>query len=346
MVLSVEQRILHNVLDIESFARGTARRIVKIFDEAQLEGLKRLRKLDPDSEFTRRMLTGTLDEIDATLLRLQPKFAQILSKARRNVIAMEYAASAKALLRDTPSAEAILTRLPVERLRILLERPLGGHTLEFWTAKQNARMISSVKRELAKSLTLKESVKGASKRLVEGFGIKRSTADTIARSSLLQSGNDARDELFKRNDDFIKGYQYLATLDQRTCPICAPDDGRIASAREELPELLRHPNCRCTIVPITELSEPLVRPAVTEQELSKINRRDGSTGTKNTIISTKQTKQDFGQFFNSQPASWKREWLGEERYKLWRSGKLTDIGELATNRRTFTVAELKKRLGD
>ncbi len=347
MTLSVENKILRNVLDIESFARGRAVKLVKILDQAERAALAKLGTFKDTSTFSRRMMSITLTELGGTLADVSERYTNVLNKARREVLQMEYNAASKALANDlakTTTAK-VATRLSTGRLSTLLAAPFGGHTLSTWVTRQNSNLIRATRTELAKSLALNETVQQASKRLIEGFGVKRRAANTIAKTSLLQAGNDARDEMYRDNGQLIEGYQYVATLDARTCPICAPDDGRVEENREDLPELLRHPNCRCTIVPITPLSEDLTRPAVTDQDFRTVNHADGSTSTKTKIVSTKRTTQNFDQFFRSQPASWKRDWLGEERYALWRAGKLKSLEDLASNTRVLTVNQLKTRLG-
>lgn len=53
----------------------------------------------------------------------------------------------------------------------------------------------------------------------------------------------------RENGVLIDGTIHLTTLDERTCPICAPLDGRFypLDSTQDLPPI--HPNCRCTRIP-------------------------------------------------------------------------------------------------
>jgi hypothetical protein len=234
----------------------------------------------------------------------------------------------------------------VARLEAISSERVFGVTMPQWVARQHLAIRQSVQSEMGVSLALKETVEEASKRLVKGMGMKRAAADVLSRTALLQSGADARDAVYEDHADLLTGFQYLATLDIRTCEICAPDDLKFGKTRAELPALLRHPRCRCTIIPVTPLSDRIPdRPAVTRTDSRTVHHRDGSTSTKFKTGASEVRAQGFTDFFERQPESWQREWLGAERFKLWRSGALTSIKELATNRRILTLPELKARLG-
>ena len=55
-------------------------------------------------------------------------------------------------------------------------------------------------------------------------------------------------------NDIITGYEYLATLDFQTCLLCAVLDRTRYERIEDIPEEL-HKNCRCTVFPVTSLSD-------------------------------------------------------------------------------------------
>ena len=81
-------------------------------------------------------------------------------------------------------------------------------------------------------------------------GVTTRQAEMIARTAAMHVSNAARDQFYRANEDVIKGYQYVATLDLRTCLICGNDDGRVFAADEPRPQLPRHPGDRCLYVPV------------------------------------------------------------------------------------------------
>ena len=81
-------------------------------------------------------------------------------------------------------------------------------------------------------------------------GVTTRGAEMIARTAVMHVSNAARDQFYKANEDIIKGYQYVATLDLRTCLVCGNDDGRVFATDEPRPQLPRHPGDRCLYVPV------------------------------------------------------------------------------------------------
>jgi hypothetical protein len=73
-------------------------------------------------------------------------------------------------------------------------------------------------------------------------GLRNSlNANTITMISSM--AETARDAVYKENESLFDGYKYLATLDTRTCLVCAADDGKIFKSLDEAPKLPSHHNC-------------------------------------------------------------------------------------------------------
>jgi SPP1 gp7 family putative phage head morphogenesis protein len=347
MAVSIQDKILRNTLQIESFATSVSRDVAAMLAGAEESVLRKLQRARPEDVFKRQQLSQALSEIGGTLNNIEGDFSTILTDARRSVLEMEYSAIQGPFLSEVPDAQKALvqTRLPVNRLEALAKKPLGGRTLEDWVSRTFGGLQKGLRTSLGSSLAQGESVQKAADRLRKEFGLSRNRADVLARTSLLQSAADSREEFYDDNSDVIEGFQYLATLDIRTCEICAPDDGRVEKTLAELPKLLRHPRCRCVIVPVTALSDlNEARPSVTKQEFKKTNHKDGSTSTKSRVLEARSTTKNFNQFFNSQPDSWKREWLGDERFDLWKSGELTSLDQLSKGDRVLNVDQLRRKL--
>lgn len=74
-------------------------------------------------------------------------------------------------------------------------------------------------------------------------------AETLSRTAVIHVGNAARELFYKQNEDLIKAYQCVETLDIRTCIICGLMDGQVLSP--DVPRKLQeHFNCRRVWVPV------------------------------------------------------------------------------------------------
>ena len=77
-------------------------------------------------------------------------------------------------------------------------------------------------------------------------GVLESTskgAETLARTAVAHVNNRAREAFYAENEDIIKGYQYVATLDTATCPVCGSLDGQVFGIDEPKPSVPQHYNC-------------------------------------------------------------------------------------------------------
>lgn len=54
----------------------------------------------------------------------------------------------------------------------------------------------------------------------------RTSMERIVRTSMSHLASTARDEVYSRNDDIVKGYKWCSTLDHRVSPFCMAMDGK------------------------------------------------------------------------------------------------------------------------
>lgn len=114
---------------------------------------------------------------------------------------------------------------------------------------KNQKLLgSTLKQEMTTAIHRGESVQVISKRIASRMGVANSNATRLVRTELNYVENAAALRSIK--DAGLGYYRFIATLDNRTTPICRAHDGRIVSVEEaspgdNLPPL--HPNCRSTI---------------------------------------------------------------------------------------------------
>lgn len=73
----------------------------------------------------------------------------------------------------------------------------------------------------------------------------------LARSGLMDMSQRAHNRFNDANRDRIAAYEYSAAFDYRVCDICAPWSGVLKRKRSDFPDMIRHVNCRCALLPIT-----------------------------------------------------------------------------------------------
>ena len=136
---------------------------------------------------------------------------------------------------DTPVAAAIsaaTVAAAARRSRGYLER----HARSF---------AAAVAGGVASGLVKGESVAQLTREFESKFNLTKSRAEVIVRTESLRSYNDAVRAFYAQNG--VQLVIYYAVPDDRTCPYCAAQAGRVFKLGAI--RLPRHPQCRCSLAP-------------------------------------------------------------------------------------------------
>lgn len=89
------------------------------------------------------------------------------------------------------------------------------------------------------------------------YKASKSELRAIARTAVMSMAQETHNAIWDANDDVIVGWVWDASMDFRVCPICAPLDGIKKKKRSDFPKSApAHPNCRCMILPRTDIEPP------------------------------------------------------------------------------------------
>lgn len=147
----------------------------------------------------------------------------------------------------------------------------------------------AMRRELVTGVALGRSPTDIARRMTrQGLGVTFTRAATIARTETLRAYRTATLDAY-RTSGVVTGYRRLADHSQRTCIGCLFADGRLYGLDEAFDQ---HPNCRCSLTPL----------------VANVPLTDFETGQ---------------QWFARQPDDVQRAMLGQERFDLWRAGRVT-----------------------
>lgn len=114
-------------------------------------------------------------------------------------------------------------------------------------------LVSRVESLVTNDLNRGYPIDQSSKLLAIEFDRARNRAVTVLQTET--NGIQAQATLDEYQDDNIKKYRYLATLEVHTCPICGELDGKVflvKDAEKGVNYPTMHPHCRCTTVPALE----------------------------------------------------------------------------------------------
>ncbi len=164
------------------------------------------------------------------------------------------------------------------------------------------------------------------KRALGAIAGGRSRLVTIARTEIQRTANAAALATYRANADVVQGVEYLATLDSRTCPVCAPSHGQTWDLEDPAaPAIPRHPRCRCFYAPVLK--------SWTDLRLGPSQRSlfDGAPS----------GGDDFQDWLKRQPEAVQREMLGAARFEAWTAG--ADLADFTDGRRILTLDDLRAR---
>jgi len=248
----------------------------------------------------------------------------------------------------------------------------AGSTIEqmFKTLAVNdtKRIMQHVRNGMTQGLTTESIVRGISGTAKMNYkdgilNITRNEARTIARTSTNGVANSAKMSMYLKNTDVITGVKFSAVLDGRTSLTCASVDGSIWKLPEEAGEVLQpplHHNCRSSLVPEVKGFENMdyKKPAANKDFMAREkgwDRRwkDLSSSTRKKyyykeIQATPEpfrqvsSKTTFPEYFERQPESFKRDYLGPTRYELYKEGNLKLDKFVSDTGRPLTVQQLEQ----
>jgi len=316
---------------------------------------------------TRADITGKLATLQADILKTDfnldtPTRKRRLLKAQQkaideviNEIFKQINVEIKSATTDTIEATAIHTKKHLIDIGPKLILP----TMEKWfeMSTVDGLLVNEMLDKL--ETTTKESIiQAARKSLIkgdpadklarairdQGIAGKKKGFEGIARTLIMSANNYARDQLIKENyADVVKGWMYCATLDRKTCLVCAADDGKTFSLNENKPVLPQHFNCRCCYIPfIDRKREKGNRPYVKESFERYVNHRDGTRSKKYNTDHVGHFKGTYQEWLTQQlekDPTFVKEILGEKRFKLFSKGKLK-LDAMTTNGRVKKLSEM------
>lgn len=152
--------------------------------------------------------------------------------------------------------------LPAQQIRAALLSPYMGTPWHEEMGYNFAEYTTRIKRSVTTSLIQGEGMAQAQRRLRDELGVvtdrrkgfRRNFARTllIARTETMRASNLGALAAYEENADILSGWEWTATKDERTCPICGAMDGKRFKFNDPQlqPPSGSHPGCRCTIVPV------------------------------------------------------------------------------------------------
>ena len=315
-------------------------------DLADLSGVLRIGEATPNqiikSEFWRR----TLKKVKGHLRNGYGEISDLMSADLLEIADNETKYLSRAITSATEInlADNVLSE---NYLRNVINTAMieGAPTKEWWK-RQGEKTLMDFQDAVRQGLIKGEGMTDITRRVIgtkKNPGVmskRKKSAGALVRSSVQAVTNKTRLETLKRNNDVVKGIQWVSTLDNRTSLFCMSMDGLvwdldynpIGHGNEFIPPPA-HWNCRSTTTPVLKSFEEL-----------GIDAEDVPKSTRSSMDGQIPSNEDFGSWLDkkeSQDPGFSDKVLGKGRADLWRKGKIS-ISELTDFKgHVLTLEELK-----
>jgi SPP1 gp7 family putative phage head morphogenesis protein len=293
----------------------------------------------------KQILKQKIEEISLIIETANAKIKGILDKDL-----VEFAKEVEGInlgfLKTAIPISVAFNRIPLERLKKIIDLPLGGMKYAARLERNYKEAVNVIKREIAAGIVGGESVNQVRSRLL---GVGRTIggqvgalithrAEMIVRSEIMRVSNAVNDELFRANDDIVKGVMWLATLDSRTCPECSELDGKeyYYDRNEVPPERPLHCFCRCIVTSILKSWQELGAKGDMAKQLDKLD-----PGARASMTGYVPAKVHYPEWFNAQPDKFKQDVLGPKRFIQYKKKGLS-YNQMVKNGRWVTLKDLNK----
>ena len=178
----------------------------------------------------------------------------------------------------------------------------------------------------------------------------RRNAQALVLTSTQSVLQTSRYQMYLANDDVIKGYQALVTLDSRTSDICisrsgmvwkldgTPTSGNTTPFPGPPPW---HWRCRSTLLPILKSYQDISKLS-SGKKFDKMEQVKNNKSLQSSMDGLVAGDLTYGQWLKTKPESFQKEVLGVSRWQLWKENKITVKDLVAPSGKTRTLEELRE----
>jgi len=272
--MSVNDKILDEItghsVDLQRLETTVKKRVLKQLKSLESELVDEIKKSTvwgakmPQTK--KKRLKVLLTQIRETIKTAYVQVAKD-SLTELSQVASLAEAQAVASLNTAISVEITSTVMSKSMLKSIASDTLieGAQSKEWWARRGEAfrlRFSDTVRKGMMKGETTDEIISNLTGTKVNRYKdgalyANYRSADALVRTSIQAVANEARLQTYAENDDLIKGIEWVATLDNRTSPLCQGLDGLTWDNNRKpighnilWPGTTAHWGCRSTQVPI------------------------------------------------------------------------------------------------
>ena len=121
----------------------------------------------------------------------------------------------------------------------------GSFSSRVWKDKDN--LIKNLEHTLVQGIAMGHNPRKIADAIERNTKTSYNACERLARTEVLHFFNEATFKAYKEHG--VTEYRFIASLDERTCPVCGALDGKVFKLSERVEGVnypVIHPNCRCS----------------------------------------------------------------------------------------------------
>ena len=229
-----DKTIAHEIY-LQRYYSSTSKKVMDLLRVVEKDLVKQLKTLDLDNQMTIPQIDARLESVRAILNEGYDLAGKELISNMKDAAEYEQEWQIKAIDDSTPVVLDMVAVAPVTLFAAIESKPLQGKLIKEWIDKLDqdsyTRIQDAVRIGLVEGQSYSDVVKRitGTKALQYTDGINSLNArqtQALVSTAMSHATNVASEEFYKANDDLIKGWQFLATLDFKTTTLCKSYDGQ------------------------------------------------------------------------------------------------------------------------
>jgi len=329
-----DKTIAHEIY-LQRYYSSTSKKVMDLLRVVEKDLVKQLKTLDLDNQMTIPQIDARLESVRAILNEGYDLAGKELISNMKDAAEYEQEWQIKAIDDSTPVVLDMTAVAPVTLFAAIESKPLQGKLIKEWIDKLDqdsyTRIQDAVRIGLVEGQSYSDVVKRitGTKALQYTDGINSLNArqtQALVSTAMSHATNVASEEFYKANDDLIKGWQFLATLDFKTTTLCKSYDGqKFDLGKGPYPPV--HVRCRSSTVPVLK-------------SWKEMGMKDPPPGTRSSLDGQISETINYDEWLRKQSHEKQDEALGKGKAEIFRSG--VKLERFVENGKELTLEQLKK----
>lgn len=331
----IRDKTIAHIIYLQRYYSSTSKKVMDLLRETEKDLVRQLKTLDLDNQMTIPQIDARLESVRAILNEGYALAGKDLLAHMKDAAEYEQEWQIKAIDSSTPIVLDMVAVAPVTLFAAIESKPLQGKLIKEWIDKLNTDSYTRIQDAVRMGLVEGESYADVVKRVTgtralqytDGVtSLNARQAQALVSTAMSHATNTATETFYKANDDLIKGWQFLSTLDFRTTTLCKSLDGKVFKLGEgSRPPI--HIRCRSTTVPVLK-------------SWKEMGMKDPPAGTRSSLDGQISDTINYDEWLRKQSHEHQNEALGVGKAEIFRSGVKLD--RFVENGKELTLEQLKK----